>query len=270
MMAGIDPRRRPISFDFMDQIFPNPVDDVDPKQILETDERQSISGRPWVAMNMISSIDGAIEVDGVSGGLGGPPDKRMFSALRAMADVILVGAGTVIAEDYRRPQTPPAIQELRVARGQSALPQIAIVSNSLSIEPSQRVFDAEAPPLVITHSAASPQRRGELSAVAHVIVAGDEAVDLGKALRLLHDNGTNVVLLEGGPRLNNAMLSAQLVDEMFVSISPMAVGGTSGRMIVGNHTEVPLPMALSRVLHEEGFLFLRYLRATYNQPTNNE
>ena len=169
----------------MEQLFPSPVEDVDPADLYASDLRQSDSDRPWVFANMISSLDGAIAVDGVSGGLGGPADKRVFSAIRSVADVIMVGAGTVIAEDYRRPQTPPEVQEARLARGQTALPRIAIVSGSLSIPEDHRVFDPEAPPMVITHAQSPTARREALGEVADVIVSGDDHVDLAEALRAI-------------------------------------------------------------------------------------
>ena len=244
----------------MEQLFPSPVEDVDPADLYASDLRQSDRDRPWVFANMISSLDGAIAVDGVSGGLGGPADKRVFSAIRSVADVIMVGAGTVIAENYRRPQTPPEVQEARLARGQTALPRIAIVSGSLSIPEDHRVFDPEAPPMVITHAQSPTARREALGEVADVIVSRDDHVDLAEALRAIGALGAKVVLLEGGPSLNAAMVADDLLDEMSTSVAPLVVGGTGGRMMAKIHTPAPRNMTLARVLHEDGYLFLRYLR----------
>ncbi len=249
-----------IAFIFMEQLFPTPVEDVDLADLYAADLRQSGASRPWVLVNMIASLDGAIAIDGVSGSLGGPADKRVFSAIRSIADVILVGAGTVIAENYQRPQTSPELQEARKARGQSALPRIAIVSGSLSIPTDHRVFDAEAPPIVITHAQSPKERRVALAEVADVTVSGDDHVNLSEALSSLGRSGTQVVLLEGGPSLNAAMAAEDLVDEISMSVAPILVGGTGGRMLAGNHTSVPQQMRLGRVLHEDGYLFLRYLR----------
>jgi len=116
----------------MRQLFPTPVDDVSVAETYAADARPAPSDRPWVMANMISSVDGAIEVAGVSGGLGGPGDKEVFSAIRGVPDYILVGSGTVIAENYRRPQTSPAQQAVRTARGQRPLPQIVIVSGAFA------------------------------------------------------------------------------------------------------------------------------------------
>ena len=244
----------------MEQIFPSPVDDVDVIELFAMDTRDSSEPLPWVLSNMITSIDGAIEVDGVSGSLGGPADKAVFEAIRAVADVILVGAGTVIAEDYRRPQTSPEIQSARVERGQAPLPRIAIVSGSLSIAPDHRVFDPTARPIVVTHAGSPVERRNVLAEVADVVVAGDTSVDLPMALRELVNMGASTVLLEGGPTLNGAMAADGLLDEVFVSLAPRLVGGNARRMMVGTHNDVVSDMSLARVLHQDGFLFLRYLR----------
>lgn len=244
----------------MKQIFPSLVDNVDVAALVAREDRAALDDRPWVLANMIASLDGAIAIDGVSGGLGGAGDKLVFSALRAVADVILVGSGTVIAENYRRPQTSHAHQSMRLARGQAALPRIAIVSASLSIDPEHRVFDPEAPPIVITHAGSPRDRRERLATCADVLVAGESELDLPVAMTLLGDLGANTVLLEGGPTLNGAMLASQLVDELCVTSSPTLVGGNGGRMFAGTSTAVQ-PMTLVRsLLDEDGFWFHRYLR----------
>jgi hypothetical protein len=89
----------------MRQLLPDLLEDPDIDELFAGDEREPPVDRPWVMSNMISSIDGAAALDGVSGGLGGPGDKAVFSALRSVADVVLAAAGTVRAERYRPPQT---------------------------------------------------------------------------------------------------------------------------------------------------------------------
>ncbi len=244
----------------MEQIFPSPVDDVDPRTLLESEKRPAHAKRPWLMCNMISSVDGAISVDGVSGALGGPGDRAIFSAIRALADVIVVASGTVIAENYRKPQTAPDIQQVRIARGQAALPRIAIVSSSLAIDPNHRVFDPDAPPIVVTHAGSPAERRVALADVAEVVIAGDDEVDLQLALELLGSQGANVALLEGGPTLNGAFADADLIDEWCLSSAPMIVGGTSGRAVTSSHMFEPRRYSLTRTLHEEGTLFHRYVR----------
>ena len=139
----------------MRELFPLPAVDVDPVERYAADDRSRPEGdRPWVLANMIATVDGATAIDGRSGGLGGPADKLVFAAVRAVADVILVGAGTVRAESYGSPRTPP---------GKAAPPRLAIVTRSLDIDPAGRVF-VEAPadrrPIIVTTERSDAVRRG--------------------------------------------------------------------------------------------------------------
>ncbi len=103
---------------------------------------QAPEGRPFVRLNMVSTVDGAVAFAGRSGPLGGPGDKLVFSVLRAIADVILVGAGTVRAEHYGPPRLPPEVQALRERRGQTPLPRLAVVSQSAYLDWTLRLFSA--------------------------------------------------------------------------------------------------------------------------------
>ncbi len=248
----------------MDQIFPKPVDDVDVLGIFGADERPVFLNRPWVMCNMISTIDGAIALDGLSGGLGGPGDKAVFSAIRSVADVIIAGAGTVIAENYRRPQAGEQIQQLRQSRGQTALPRIAIVSASLRIDPNHRVFDADAPPIVITHAQSPETARSALAEVSDIIIAGQDTVDLPLALEKLRANGAGCVLVEGGPTLNGSFVDHDLIDEWCATSSPLIVGGTGSRSVAASNNVDARQYRLDRTLHHDGFLFHRYVRLRPN------
>lgn len=244
----------------MQQLFPHHELDVDPRALYARDPRPAPAHRPWVMVNMIASIDGGIAVDGVSGGLGRPADKVVFTAIRGVSDVILVGAGTVAAENYRRPQTPDSVQADRLARGQTALPRIAIVSNRLSLDAGHRVFDADAVPLVITSASAPAEQRRAIGDVAEVLECGDERVDLGLALATLRDRA-DVILAEGGPSLNGAIAAIDAVDELCLSLSPVLVGGDGPRIIAGAPPLAPpTTLELSRVLEGDGLTFHRFAR----------
>ena len=81
----------------MRRLFPEALDAVDPVAAYTDARRRRHDGRPWVLVNMITSLDGAVAIDQRSGGLGGPADQRVFHLLRDLADVVLVGAGTARA-----------------------------------------------------------------------------------------------------------------------------------------------------------------------------
>lgn len=215
--------------------------------------------RPWVLVNMVASLDGAIAVDGRSGALGGPADKAMLSALRAIADVILVGAGTARAEGYGPPRPSAATRAARLARGQAETPRLAVVTRSLLLDLRAPLFtEAEAAPAICTCATADPERRDAAAAVAEVLVAGDDTVDLGEALRQLHRLGARVVTCEGGPSLNGDLLAAGLVDEWDLTISPLLVGGSAGRASRGPAAP-PEWMHLDRLLEADGLLLGRWL-----------
>lgn len=249
-----------ISLRGMEQIFPSPVDNVNPMDAYASDMRPTVADRPWVMCNMISSVDGAVAIDGVSGGLGGPGDKVVFKAIRAVPDLIVVASGTAIAENYRKPQTSPETQLVRIERGQLPFPRLAIVTRSLRIEPTHRVFDPTARPMIITTADADPVARNALEPVADIVVAGEREVDLNTMLTTVRSNGVKTVLLEGGPTLNGAFVDADLVDELCLSFAPTMLGGTSPRIVAASTNTVPRGFRLDRILHDEGYLFHRYLR----------
>ena len=89
----------------MHRLWPDPADIDDLDAFVAAEARPAPEDRPWLLVNMVSSLDGAVTVEGRSGGLARPADKAMFRALRAVGDVVLAGAGTVRAEGYR-PATP--------------------------------------------------------------------------------------------------------------------------------------------------------------------
>ncbi len=244
----------------MQQIFPEILDHVDVRSVYRADVRTPIGDRPWVMCNMISSADGGIAVDGKSGGLGGDGDKAVFSALRSIPDVIIVASGTAIAEGYRAPQPPDDVQADRRARGQQSRPRLAIVTRSLSIDPGHTVFDPDARPLIITTADSDESKRNELAAVADIVVAGDDDVDLLDALRQLGNGGAEVILLEGGPTLNGAFVDADLVDELCLSVAPFLLGGASPRIVDHSNVAELRDLRLERTLHDDGTLFHRYLR----------
>jgi riboflavin biosynthesis pyrimidine reductase len=243
-------------------------------------------GRPLVRVNMISTLDGATSFAGRSGGLGGPGDKLLFSVLRLLADVILVGAGTARAEHYGPAKLPAEVQQMRERRGQSPLPPIAVVTQSLNLDWEAPLFRGGDPrPVVIAPGNSSGPALGTASRVADVLTTGVDAVDLGSAVMALAERGMNHILCEGGPKLNRSLAAARLVDELCLTLSPKLAGGVGGELLggwlgSGGHwmarqeaagerwlRDPPfarlLALDLVHVLEEDSFLFLR-LRPNYS------
>ena len=216
------------------------------------------SDRPFVRCNMISSLDGAVTVEGRSRLLGGPADRKVFQTLRALADVVLVGAGTVRAEGYGPVRVSPELRAGRQERGQSPVPPIAVVTGAGNLDWSSPFFtQAEARPIVFTSAAIDPRVRRRGEEVADVVVAGDERVDPRSALGHLDALGLRSVLLEGGPGLNAEVAHAGLLDELCLTIAPRMVAGSGPRVLAGPELPTPLDLEPVHLLEEDGFLFSR-------------
>lgn len=194
-------------------------------------------GRPAVALNMIASLDGRITVDGRARGLANRADYELFHATRAVADAVLVGAGTVRAESY------------------GPMDQLAVVvSNSLDLSPQLGLLRAPGNRVLVATGSG-----GELEACA-ASVGYLRTGDLGEALRVLRaEHGVEAVVCEGGAHLNAALLGAGLVDELHLVVSPMLVGGADPLTIVqGGLLDPPREATLVSLAESGGWLFSRY------------
>ncbi|NLD76614.1 MAG: pyrimidine reductase family protein [Acidimicrobiales bacterium] len=210
-------------------------------------------------LNVIASVDGSTVVDGVSGPLGTPADKLVFSALRASADVILAGSATVTAENYRPPRTSAVQQELRTARGQRHKPRIAVVSGSLRFSLDAELFSEPAErPIVVTTTDADPRRLAAVRERADVVTAGNAGtVDLRRALAELRAEGS-LVLCEGGSALNGYLVGDDLVDEVNLSVAAVLAGGNGPRLAAGG-ADVLHGLSLAHLWESDGMLMARYV-----------
>lgn len=218
----------------------------------------AVGGRPFVRCNMISTLDGAIAVNGRSGPLGGPADGRIFQVLRSLADAIVVGAGTARAERYGPVRLSEEMRRQRRERGQAPVPPIAVVTRSAGLDWSSPFFtDAQARPIVVTTSQFDQSKRRGRERVADVLLAGDTRVDPRLAFDLLYQAGYRSLLLEGGPGLNADVVRAGLLDELCLTLSPRLVSGSGPRVLAGPELAVPLSLRPVHLLEEDGFLFYR-------------
>ena len=209
--------------------------------------------------DFVVSLDGAAEIDGRSGPLGAPADRDAFMAMRAVSDAVLVGAGTVRAENYGSVKLGEDVQDRREARGQSRLPPLVLVSRRGLLEVGARVFTQGESPILLTTGRALADRP-ELADVADAVECGDTEVDLRFALEHLAGRGFKRVLCEGGPTLLNSLISAGLVDEMCVTISPLIAGPQRLHLSGGDPFEHPLRFRLDGLLEGDGMLLARYGR----------
>jgi riboflavin biosynthesis pyrimidine reductase len=226
----------------MRRLFPDPTDEVD----LRT--AYAVEAPRHVRANFVASVDGSESLEGKSGKLGNDADRELFHVLRALSDVVLVGAGTARVENYGG---------ARETDGH--IPPIAVVSRSLDLDPAARLFtDTRVPPIVLTCDAAPRDRKDRLAGIAEVVVTGETDVDMKAALDMLAERGLRHVECEGGPHLLGWLVAAGLLDELCLTVAPVIAGGMAGRIVGGLQSQVADPLRLLHVFEDDGFLFLRY------------
>jgi riboflavin biosynthesis pyrimidine reductase len=222
---------------------------------------------PWLRANMVTSLDGAATLFGRSGGLSSEADQQIFAMLRALTDVILVGAGTARAERYAPVRPDPELRRWAWLRdGRTPSPPIAVVTRGLELDLDGALV-AGAPEhartIIITTESAPPARRAAAARTADVLVAGEASVDIPAALDRLAELGHRRILAEGGPHLLSEIACVDRLDELCLTVSPLLAGPGAGRIVQGAAPPDgtgPWPCSLAHVLADEGYLFCRYLR----------
>ncbi|MFW0797403.1 pyrimidine reductase family protein [Gordonia sp. CPCC 205515] len=219
------------------------------------------SDRPYLRVNMVSSIDGAVTHNGKSGDLAGPGDKAIFHVLRGLADVVLVGARTAVTEGYRQPSPDDAFTDAREAAGQTPAPALVLVSRSLSI-PADYAPLANPTTLVFTCASADATKRAALTdAGATLVDCGDDTVEVAAMLDECTRRGWLRVLSEGGPSLLGSFVAADAVDELCVTTSPNLVAGDAERIAHGSDPAHLRPMRPTTIItDDDGFVFTRWTR----------
>lgn len=227
-------------------------------------ERKKRSGRPWVAVNMVVSLDGATSVGGRSAGLSSRQDRAVFRALRGAADAVMVGAGTARTEGYGPVRLDDDARRSRVERGLAPVPRLVIVSRSLELDESAPVFveaETQSPTTVLAPVDAEPERLARLARVGEVITCGQGSVDLLAGLAELRARGADFVLCEGGPQLNADLARIDCLDEVNLTVAPFLVGGPTPRIFGTVDLVDPVQFVLAHCVAEEGCAFLRYVRS---------
>jgi riboflavin biosynthesis pyrimidine reductase len=225
-------------------------------------DRTRAGGGCWVMANMVGGLDGSAAIAGRVAALSTEPDAALFRLIRALADVVLVGAETVRRERYRSIRLPDRQAAARRAAGRPAAPRLAVVTRSLDLDWSSDAF-AAAPAgsrtLVITCKAADPLRVERAREAADVLIAGEDRVDPEQALLRLSELGCRVVLCEGGPTLLGELVAAGRIDELCLTIAPL-MGGDRLPVSVTPPGAPLRRFALRHVLRDGDTLFLRYER----------
>ena len=196
---------------------------------------------PWLRVNMVSTLDGAANGEsGKSGSINNEADKRVFHALRAQADAIVVGAGTARTERYRPAAVPLVIVSHR-----------GLVPDQLQDAPPGKVL------LVTCADSLGLAECRETLGPDQVIVAGESQVDLAAMKAELVERGLRDLLSEGGPHLLRDLLAADVADELCLTWVPRTIGGVHPRILEGEAVDVPMRLAL--LLEEQGTLIGRWI-----------
>jgi riboflavin biosynthesis pyrimidine reductase len=205
-----------------------------------------------VRANMIFSADGAAAFGGRAGPLSCPADQQLLKILRGFADVVLVGAGTARAENYG----PVRLTENRRA----APPPVAVVSRT-GVLPRRLFSDPDQPPILVTCAQAAAQHDLRSDDRRRVLVAGEESVDVGRAVALLRAEGMHRILCEGGPTLLDELVEADAVAEICVTLAPkLAASQPVGHRPLPSRLVAPTTMRLAHALVHDDYLFLKYCR----------
>lgn len=216
-----------------------------------------------VRSNFVATLDGSVQgLDGRSGSINTESDHEIFALHRALADVILVGAGTVRGEGYRAVDLQPWQRSLRAAEGLAPYPTLAVITGSLLIDPHFADPPYEhGPVIVVTRSG---HDEGSLTAFrdhgADVLVATGD-VDLAWVLSRLAERQLRRVLCEGGPAVHRDLLAAGRLDELSLTLAPSAVGGVGHRSTAGDALTQRSDFDLSfLLLGEDQTVFTSYRR----------
>ena len=195
---------------------------------------------------------------GRSGALGDDGDRAMFHGLREQVDAVLAGTGTLRTENYGRILGKSERRERRRAAGRSPEPLMCIVSRSGQVPTDIPLF-AEPEARVVVYS---PRTLETSSLAAHVevtVLDGDELTFAQAFRRLRTDHGVRSLLCEGGPTVFGALLTAGLVDELFLTLAPKLVGGGEEPAITaGPELPEPRELAIRWLLERNGTLYLRH------------
>jgi 5-amino-6-(5-phosphoribosylamino)uracil reductase len=244
-----------------------PLERLHPEGPAERTAAEAISGfrfherapdeRPYLAMNMVSTADGKAAVEGRTRAISSEPDREVFHHLRTQFDAVMVGAGTVRTERYGPITKTQELQAKREREGVRPDALAVIVSGSLNLpEDVPLLQDPASHVLILTKSDA--ELAGVKARVEYLRPSG--GMDLRPMMEQLRtEYDVRSVLCEGGPTLNASLVPYGLVDELFLTISPLLAGGADALTILAGQ---PLPdlqgLGLLSVMRAEDELFLRY------------
>jgi riboflavin-specific deaminase-like protein len=219
-------------------------------------------GRPYLGLNMVSTLDGKATIDWRTEGISSDLDRELFHHLRTQVDAVMVGAGTARTERYGRIAKSDELRAKRERGGLAPDPLAVVVSARLDLPADLPLLQQQGQKVLIA-TGADAVLRGTQAEIEYLRVGDDLPLLMSK---LRGEHGVRSVLCEGGPTLNSHLFAAALVDELFLTMSPKVSGGAAALTIVaGKDLVEPADMQLVSVAVGDDELFTRW-RARGAQP----
>jgi 5-amino-6-(5-phosphoribosylamino)uracil reductase len=213
------------------------------------------AGRPYVVVNMVSTLDGRAALEGNTRGLGSEQDRRLFHLLRAAGDALLVGAGTARIERYGDAVRSDELRAVRERHGLDPVQPTVIVSGRLLLPSDLPLLQSPGAPVIVA-TAADHDLEGVEADVVYERTGDDLQLLLA---RLRSEHGIRSLVCEGGPTLLSYLLAAGLVDELFLSIAPkLSGGGDEPAVTTGPALPEPVHADLVWLCESDGELFTRW------------
>jgi 2,5-diamino-6-(ribosylamino)-4(3H)-pyrimidinone 5'-phosphate reductase len=242
------------------RLYPLPAREIPSSAIYEDIELSFLQRRnplrPYVILNAVASVDGKTTIEGKSSGLGSETDRRTMRTLRSKVDAVLVGATTVRAE-----RLSLGLDEF----SSGPQPLAVIMTRSGEVPLETNLIGGERQEVLVVIAQDTPEdninRLRERASVLRVPASPSGGVDLEEALEALRtERGVDLVLVEGGPSLNHSLISSNLADELFLTISPKLLGGTSDETltILDGPAATPIDVKLLSAHLAGSELFFRY------------
>jgi riboflavin biosynthesis pyrimidine reductase len=238
----------------VDRLWPGPATELDlDAAYADLSVPEPPPGRPWIGLNMVTSLDGRAQRDGTADDIGDRADRRLMRLLRVAFDAVAIGIGTLRAVDGWT-DLPAELADVRVRRGRPPQPLGVLIAGTGPIPTDRRWFGTDQPRLVVVGAEGPREVPG-----AEVLVAPTPHPEPDWVAGALRERGIGSVLLEGGPTVNARFHAAGLIDELSWTVGPWLLGGEGLPMLAPEPpAQVPRPASLVSVHRHRDELFLRY------------
>ena len=200
--------------------------------------------RPYVFINVASSLDGKISNEERKQLIiSCKEDLDRVDELRASADAIMVGIGTILADNPKLNVKSKELRERRLKEGKTENPLKVVVDSKCRIPENAEVLEGKV--IIAVSKLAKMENIEKIAKKAQIVVFGDDKVDLKSLLNFLYEQGVRRLMVEGGGTLISSLLREGLVDEMFIYYAPIIIGGSNSPTICdGRAFEVPIRMRI--------------------------